>query len=230
MGGDGAGRVRAGRPGCSQRAWPSLANWEHLRQRHRADQPGACGAGAGGPHSGDGAARGGPGPLPQAGDKRGIANRAEATWGGCAGAGQVRAGRSAVFTRAWPCGANWRKGAVSPYRCIVWGCWRAWRGRPLLSATAARAASALRTALGAPLNPKDTARYTQALAALRAALGEEAVRQPGPEGRVLALDEAVCPGAGRRTGKRSARHPDAQDEQGIAGVPDAAAGNGDRRL
>jgi predicted ATPase/transcriptional regulator with XRE-family HTH domain len=65
-------------------------------------------------------------------------------------------------------------------------------GAPLLSTRLLAAASALRTAMGAPLNPKDTARYTQALAALRAALGEDGYAAAWADGRALPLDEAVA--------------------------------------
>ena len=71
-------------------------------------------------------------------------------------------------------------------------------GAPLRSARLLAAAAAVRTAMGTPLNPKDKARHTQAVAALRAALGEDGYAAAWAEGEALRLEEAVALGlAGR---------------------------------
>jgi hypothetical protein len=67
-------------------------------------------------------------------------------------------------------------------------------GIPLLSARLFAAASALRAAMGTPLNPKDTARYTQAVATLGAALGEDGCAAAWAAGEALRLEEAVALG------------------------------------
>ena len=67
-------------------------------------------------------------------------------------------------------------------------------GASLLSARLLAAASALRAAMGTPLNPKEGPRYTQAVAALRAALGEDGCAVAWAEGEALRLEEAVALG------------------------------------
>ena len=67
-------------------------------------------------------------------------------------------------------------------------------GAPLLSTRLLAASAAVRTAMGTPLNPKEGPRYTQAVAALRAALGEDGYAAAWAEGEALRLEEAVALG------------------------------------
>ena len=64
-------------------------------------------------------------------------------------------------------------------------------GAPLLSARLLAAASALRAAMGTPLNPKEKARYTLAVAALRAALGEDGYAAVWEQAAAMTLEETI---------------------------------------
>ena len=53
------------------------------------------------------------------------------------------------------------------------------------------AAEALREAMGASLRPTDHAEHERSIAAIRAALGEEAFAAASAEGRALTLEDAI---------------------------------------
>ena len=66
------------------------------------------------------------------------------------------------------------------------------RGQAHRATRLSGAAEALRAAIGVPLRPHEQASHTQAVQALRAALGEEAFANAWAEGRALSLEEAVA--------------------------------------
>jgi len=64
-------------------------------------------------------------------------------------------------------------------------------GDPVVAARLLSAASALRTAIGAPLPPYRREEIERELALVRTAIGEDAFAAAWEEGRAMSLDEAV---------------------------------------